>query len=91
MTKELSDIIADTKIKLAAIEKVDNTEYLQTLNETKRLQKELLNASILDMPNLQIAIKEQLRVKENELNALSNNQREVELGYLKTYIREHYD
>ncbi len=91
MNKELLEIIRNTECKLQELDKPGQTEYDQVLEETKKLQKQLLNASLLEKPNLETKIKNQLKLKENRLAELSSNQTELELGYLKTYIRESYD
>lgn len=92
MNNELNDIIEELKIKLADIPEKNNSKEERILKrEVIDLQQELLNASLLGMEKLEENIKNKLRYKELQLDSYSNDNIELELGYLIKYIKERYD
>ncbi len=91
MNSQLTAIIKDTQQKLAVLEQPQNIEYEQLLVTTQKLQKQLLSVSLLDKPNLEAQIKEQLKIVELKMLASKNSNRDLELGFLKQYIRETYE
>lgn len=91
MNSQFETIIQQAEKRLSEIEQPINHQYEQLLVTTQQLQKQLLSVSLLNKPQLEAQIKEQLRIVEVQMLASKNDHRDLELGYLKTYIRETYE
>lgn len=91
MNKELQAIVELTEKRLSAIPEQENLELEQANAEMVKLQKELLSASLLSKPKLELQIKQKLKVAEAKYFSLADNSKPIQLAYLKKYIRERYD
>lgn len=90
MNNELILIIneLEDKLKLLNDDKQVNNELL---NHVKNLQKQLLSASLINKPNLEAKIKEELKVAESQMYAQNNTNKNIEIAYIYQYIKEHYE
>ncbi|WOO87274.1 hypothetical protein RZE82_09170 [Mollicutes bacterium LVI A0039] len=91
MNNELTTIIDLTIAKLEQLDQSDNIQYRQKLEEVKTLQKQLLNSSVLQKPQLESEIKAQLQTLELQLWELRGKNQAIELAFLVEYIKENYE
>lgn len=91
MNSQLQAIIDSTIESLEQLETSEDIEYIQAKSEVVKLQKQLLSASVLQKERLSDMIKIELKAAELRLFKLSSNKRELELAFLKKYIREKYE
>ncbi|WOO89011.1 hypothetical protein R2F61_09105 [Mollicutes bacterium LVI A0078] len=90
MNNELTQIITDLESKLNCLS--SNQEQTdEVLYNVQNLQKQLLSASLLNKPNLESSLKEQLKVAEAEMYSHYNRNENLELAYLYQYIKERYE
>lgn len=82
----------NAEIKLKQIEsEAPNLQYLKAKKEVVRLQKQLLSCSAINKPNLELKIKEQLKLAEYEMFAHHLSNRSFDIAFLKEYIKETYE
>lgn len=91
MNKELQAIVELAEKNLVVVSEQENLELKLTKAEMIKQQKELLSASLLDKPNLERQIKQELKLTEAKYFSLADNSKQIQLAYLKKYIRERYD
>ncbi len=83
-------IISEMETKLKALNANHKTED-EVLNRVKNLQKQLLSASLLNKSNLEQKLKQKLKVAEAEMYSQNQGNKNIEMGYLYQYIKEHYE
>lgn len=105
MNKELENIAENHRNQIEGFKKEaidfrhDIQEYENLFLKQVNLQKQLLNCSLLNMPKMEASLQSQLKKVESTLRATDyykykvslKRQNQLELEYLKKYIKERYD
>ncbi len=100
MNKDLQQIVLDHQGQMEAFNKRQMpSDYRQLTLKQKQLQRELLNAGVINKSKLMAKLQNQLftvetKIREHQFYVQTRKDsqlHEYELAYLKKYIREHYD